>query len=244
MSKAARYKQVLKEAEEDDNIIGLILAGGRGKGFTNKNSDYDVILIVKDEAVKDYREKYSKLNVVDELDIYNIFSLSEFRNYADFGTEFAWDRYNFTHLMAQVDKTGEVQKIIDEKGTLPKDKINEVVTYNLGSYINFYYRSTKNSLEKNRIAQCLAASESISPLLTAIFALEGKIRPYNKYLEFELNNYPLIKLPFKPNEFIKSILKIIATADIKTQKEVFVRFRHVFYLNGYNYEIDSWEGKV
>lgn len=243
MNKDEQYNKISADAKEDPSVIGFILTGGRAKGFFNENSDYDVMIVLNDEAGEDVKKKYLEYKMPNDLEVF-VFSLSEFKKYAEFGSDFAWDRYNFAHIKAQIDKTGEIQKLIDEKGTLPNDKINKVVSYNLGAYINFYYRSFKNEREGNKIAQRLAAAESIPMLLTATFALEGRIRPYNKYLEWELENYPLTKLPFTPKEFIEKILDIISTGNIKTQKEFFAKFRKIFYENGYNEEIDSWEGKV
>jgi hypothetical protein len=37
----------------------------------------------------------------------------------------------------------------------------------------------------------LEEMESVSWCLTALFALHGRLRPYNKYLRWELTTYPL-----------------------------------------------------
>lgn len=39
-----------------------------------------------------------------------------------------WDRYDFTHVNALVDKNNTIQKLIDEKGKIPKDKIRDFVS--------------------------------------------------------------------------------------------------------------------
>ncbi len=41
----------------------------------------------------------------------------------------------------------------------------------------------------NIIASRLEASEQIGALLNALFAIEGKVKPYYKYLEWELNTH-------------------------------------------------------
>ena len=44
------YEAYAEKAKNDERIIGIILAGGRGKGASSENSDYDVILVTTDEG--------------------------------------------------------------------------------------------------------------------------------------------------------------------------------------------------
>ena len=236
--KEETYQNILDESKSDSDIIGFILSGGRGKGFETKYSDYDTILVVSDDKEKEYQEKYK--NFTDTNDVYiKVFSLHEFRKYAEFGSGFEWDRYNFAHLRAQVDKTGEIQKIIDEKGKLPEDKIKETVSFNLGCYINSYHRAMKNNRDGNFDASQLDAAESVPLLLAAVFALEGRMRPYNKYLEWELGKYPLAKLSWDGKTFFGMIKEILG-GNIETQKEIFNKVKQLFYENGFKAEIDDW----
>src|SRR3989339_802843 len=124
------YKKILSEAQKDENIIGFWLDGSRGKGMITANSDYDCKMVVKDGLEKDYKEKYKTEHSVG-VDV-DVMSLSEFREYAEWGSETAWDRYNFTRLKALVDKTGEIQKLIDAKGVVPPEKIRELIEFSIG----------------------------------------------------------------------------------------------------------------
>ena len=54
------YDKIYDEAKKDPNIIGFFLGGSRGRGFQTKYSDYDTYIIVKDKAVKEYKERYPK----------------------------------------------------------------------------------------------------------------------------------------------------------------------------------------
>lgn len=235
------YNQVLEEAKNDPDIIGLVLTAGRGKGMVTEFSDYDFFMIVKDEKIAKYKEKYESLKVSGHFDIF-VFSLSEFKEYAVWGSAFAWDRYNFSHLTAQVDKTGEIQKIIDEKGIIPKDQTKDFVTESIDAYINLYYRAIKNNRDGNKLAAHLDAVESIGYLLNTIFGLEGRLRPYNKYLEWELEKYPLSKLPWTTGDFLNKLEEIMATDNIEVQKEIFQKIKGVCQKNGYSEVIDEWEG--
>ena len=107
-----KFNQLLKRAKADSDVIDFFLVGSRGKGFENDKSDYDVIMIAKDEAVKTLKAEFAK-QTFEDIDL-NVMSLSEFKEYAEWGSLFAWDRYTFSHVKALVDKTGEVQKLIDK----------------------------------------------------------------------------------------------------------------------------------
>ncbi|HEY1710924.1 MAG TPA: hypothetical protein VGG10_21850 [Rhizomicrobium sp.] len=80
------YDDILKEAQENPAILGLLLSGSRGKGFENAHSDYDLILIAADDAVGGLREKYAGAKDID----LTVCSLAQFRDYAGWGSAEAW----------------------------------------------------------------------------------------------------------------------------------------------------------
>ena len=234
------YQQALGEAKSDPYILGLFLVAGRGKGFATEHSDYDLFIIVNDEKAEEYKENYQKLKIANVFDPF-VFSLSAFKNYAEMGSEFEWDRYNFAHIKAEVDKGG-VQELIDAKGILPNDKIEKVVEDQLDGYINLYYRSIKNHRDDNLFASRLDAAESIPYLLTALFAINGRVRPYNKYLKWELQNYPLKITSWATEEFLETITAVAFSGDIEIQKKLFNSVKELFTKNNFTKSIDGWSG--
>ena len=170
-----------------------------------------------------------------------MFSISEFRKHAEIGSPFEWDRASYAHVKAIIDKTGEIQKLIDEKGKIPKDKINKYVAGHLDGYINYVYRSLKCFRDGNPVGARLEASRSIHSFLDIIFGLEGRTTPYYKYLKWELEKHPLKKFSMNPKELIKIILRILEDADIKTQQKLFSDVEKVFRKENYSQVFDSWE---
>ena len=235
------YQKIFKEAETDKNVIGFILGAGRGKGFATEYSDYDIIIVVPDDKITEYEKKYESYYSTEIIEIH-IRSLSDFKQYATWGSVDAVHQYNFAYLKPQIDRTGEIQKIIDEKSIIPADKVKEFVNGELDKYINFYYRSVKNYRDKNFIASHLDATESIFALIAIVFALEGRLRPYNKFLEWELKTHPLKLLPWSGDIFLKKVEKIVKTGDIATQKEILNKVFKIFRHNGYDAVIDGWNG--
>ena len=88
------YAHLLDRAAADTDVLGLVLGGSRGKGLVRPGSDYDVDLVVADEAVATYRgfvERNARGNDVQ------VFTLSGFRDHAAWGSPTAWARYNYAH---------------------------------------------------------------------------------------------------------------------------------------------------
>ena len=46
-----QFQRLLRVAQDDPQIIGLVLTGSRGKGFGSEASDFDVLLVVHPEAL-------------------------------------------------------------------------------------------------------------------------------------------------------------------------------------------------
>lgn len=214
----ALFQQTLAMAHADPNIVGLYLGGSRGKGAATVHSDYDCDIVVLDQVAEEYRARFggddSGLNL-------GVFGLSEFRTYAAIGSPREWDRYNFAHLRAQVDKLdGEIQRIIDDKATMPADTAAARLPLTLDAYINFAYRSLKNARDGRALAAHLDATESVNHLLNLVFLLHARLRPYNKYLEWELTHWPLDDLPWTSAVFL-ALVKSITHEDLQAQRTVF-----------------------
>src|SRR5829696_79678 len=53
-----QFLLLLQEARADPQILGLVLTGSRGKGFGSETSDFDVLLVVRPEALETYRTRF------------------------------------------------------------------------------------------------------------------------------------------------------------------------------------------
>jgi len=236
-----QFVGLLKEAKINPDIIGLFLGGSRGKDFQNSHSDYDLYMIVKDKVAKIHQRKYGKIRF-KEIDLV-VMSLSEFRKYALWGSPEAWNRYDFTHVKALVAKISEIQKLINEKGSIPNDQRHDFIARSLDAYINGVFRSVKCFRNQNETGARMEASASIPYLLDLVFALHNRPRPFYGYLERELKKYPLEKLPWSEKKFSKMILNILSTADLKTQQKILKAVEKIFRKEGHGCVFNGWEGK-
>lgn len=232
-----KYEAFFKKAESDERIIGIMLSGGRGKGVFSPNSDYDVILISTDEGFEGVKKEYIKTEYIDSLP----HSISDFKEYAKTGTRTQYDKYTFTHNSVLVDKTGELEKLIEEKGSLSSDDAKKVAREALGGYLNSLHRYFKSIRNEKLFAAHLHAIDTIPRIITFLFAIENRVRPFNDFLEFELENYPLKKLPITSSDFITKIQSIAKNTDISTQKELLEIMRKLAIENGHDDRIKDWE---
>lgn len=235
------FNSIVDEAKNDPNVLGLILVGSRGKEFENEYSDYDAIIILKDEASEEIIEKYKNKKSVD-MDL-KIYSISDFKNYATWDSAMAWDRYTFAHVKILINKTEELEKIINDKGCIPKDKQKQFIEWWLDGYMNGAFRSIKALRNKNELGARLEATNSMLDLLTLVFAVNGRHRPFLGYTEKELIKYPLEKLPWEVSDFIKMISLVLKTSDLKTQQKLLRDIENWCQGLGYGHIIDAWEGK-
>jgi hypothetical protein len=235
------YAELRALAKRDPNVIGLFLGGSRGKGIVTEHSDYDVYLIVR-KNVGEYRRKFPLRHGDDPQII--VFSLAELRRHAAIGSESEWDRYNFAHVTVEFDKTGgEIQQLVDEKGSLPADSARSIAAEALDAYINHYYRSAKNLRDGNELAGRLDAAESIPWFLTTLFALHERVRPFNKYLRWELEQHPLPGDEWSAARLLPMLEAVIA-GDLAAQRILFRALERLARERGHGEVVEGWGDDV
>ena len=186
-----RYFELLELAETRPEVLAFWLTGSRGKGRETVESDYDCVLIVRDEAFEAWRTRHATR--ADGLTDCSVMTLDGLRAHTAWGGPDAWDRYSYAHVPVLVDRTeGLCQQIIDEKTRVPHPEVAGFVDRSLDHYLNQTYRALKCLRDGLTDAARLEAAEGIAPLLDALFALDsGRLRPFYKYLAWELAEHPL-----------------------------------------------------
>ena len=99
----------------------------------------------------------------------------------------------------------------------------------LDGYVNSLHRSLKN------------AQESVRWWLDFVFAVHGRIRPYNKWLEWELAHHPL---PPSCNLQLGRLERIARTPDGGEQRALFRETEALAREHGLDATIDGWEPEV
>ena len=233
------FNEIFSRAKKDRNIIGFFLGGSRGKGLSREYSDYDIYIIVKDEVAGNYKMEYPK-NRYKGLDLM-VYSLSEFKNLYYWGSPEQFGRYSFAHVTALIDKSGKIQEILNETAQIPENELYKFIPSALDAYINFFYRSLKCIRDGNIPAARLEAAYSIPFLLDVLFAIHnGRLRPYYKYLKWEIENFPLKKLSLNADELIGLLMKVLDDADYKSQQRLMKITEIICQKEGFDFQFDSW----
>src|SRR5215213_4239352 len=240
-----QFQCLLQEAREDPQIVALVLTGSRGKGFGSEASDFDVLLVVRPEALETYRARFYERESWDDFDWW-VTSLPELEPIAaTWGDPLGWEifcneRYSFADVSVLVDKTGEVQQLVEAKGAIPEEHRLPIVYTALGAYTNSLYRSLKCLSSGNNLGARLEAADAIGHALTVIFALEGRHRPYYGYLARELDARPLATFPLPADELLAMIDSILDRADAATQQRLLAIIDSLGRRAGCDQAFDEW----
>jgi predicted nucleotidyltransferase len=239
---APSYDELVELAHREDDVLGLVLGGSRGKGaLVGPTSDYDVYLVVRDP--EPYRRRFPTRHG-DPVEVFAL-SLKELREHGEIGSDSEWNRYTFAHVRPVVDKTdGELARVVEAKGRLPRADARRVAAEALDGYVNCYYRSAKNARAGLALAAKLDAAESIPYVLTSLFALHERVRPYNKYLEWELERFPLGSGGWSAERLLPRLRRIVATGDLAEQQRLFRAVEELARERGLGVVIDGWEPDV
>jgi predicted nucleotidyltransferase len=191
---------LLSEARADDNILGVVVFGSRGKGaFVRDESDWDVFVIVREHRGERPFVHGARLETVE-------LTLDELRNQPD------WNRYALAWLEPQLDKTGEVAKALRDGVRVDPATAGEP----LDAYMNSTYRSLKNTELGLELAALLDAQDAVRWYLDFVFVVHDRLRPFNKWLAWELEHHPL------PSDVPLARLERIArTGDLEEQAALF-----------------------
>jgi predicted nucleotidyltransferase len=176
-------------ARQDPGIVGIILTGSAARGMATQRSDVDVI-VVRDERETDGTREVERSSAIDEIPM----TLAELETVKPIGSEGAWERWSFAWAQVLRDSTGgRILEAVRRQPTLSEQEIRVLIidSSRLDEFINFTYRSLKSHRDGRIEAARLDSTESIPPMLDVVFALSGRVRPYNKYLAWELSEHPL-----------------------------------------------------
>jgi predicted nucleotidyltransferase len=221
------FEELLEDARAREEVVGLYVFGSRGRDFmVDAHSDWDVCIVLAHSAARDEFTREFPFAHGAPVEIVTV-TLDELRvNPSEHG------RYAAAHADVVLDKTGgELARVVAEQESLPGESRNVVVRDALNGYINQAYRSL-------RYGTRLDAIEAIPYALRTIFALENRVRPYNKYLEWELRHHPLQDWDA---EELLPLLDRVLTGEPEAQHELFNRIEPLARRAGFGDVVDGWE---
>lgn len=182
------YADLLRRAHADPAVLGLVLSGSQARGLAGPYSDHDVYVIVESRGGAWQRTVRSA--ALDEI----VMTRAELAD-----TSLLWPRYSFRGARLLLDRlptggapSGGIAELVRAQATpTPAECDSWLRDDALGGYLNLAYRAAKSRRDGHHEAARLDEWESVAYFLTSLFALHGRLRPYNKYLRWELTTYPL-----------------------------------------------------
>jgi Nucleotidyltransferase domain len=221
------FDDLLEAARSREDVVGLYVFGSRGRDFmVDERSDWDVCVVLADPEARERFDREFPYAHGARVEIVST-TLDGIRNESS-----EHGRYAAAHADVVLDKTGgELTRVVAEQESLPSGTRDAVVREALDGYINQTYRSL-------RYGTRLDAVEAIPYALRTIFALENRVRPYNKYLEWELRHHPLDGWTA---DDLLPLLDRVLTGERKAQHELFELIEEPARREGFGDVVDGWE---
>jgi hypothetical protein len=227
---ALTFEELLREAEADSDVVGVFFGGSRGKGaLLTEWSDHDVWVVVRDDTAYGRWAERHPFRHGDPVEVILV-TLDRLRTHPP--------DYTFAHVTPLVDRGG-IAELLAAKAQVDPVGAGEP----LDDYVNCYYRSAKNARDGLALEARLDAAESIPYFLQFLFTVSGRVRPYNKWLRWELEQHPL-EPPWTAAELLPRLVRILATGDQEEQRALFRDAERLARGRGLGEVIDGWQPDV
>jgi predicted nucleotidyltransferase len=238
------FAELVEVARHDDGVVGLVLTGSRGSGFAVTDaSDWDVRLVVRDEVRDEYRERFGTPHG-SAVEVF-VLTFDALAAVGEIGSPTAWDRPSYVDAQVVVDTPdGRVAALVDTMRTLSPVAAHALAAERLDDYVNSYHRSAKSHRLGHEVEAHLDAVESVPPLLETLFALHGRVRPFNKLLRYELDRQPFDGEAWAADALLPRLRRILATGDLAEQQRLFRDVEALGRAHGLGDVIDGWEPDV
>lgn len=226
----------LRQLAHVEGLIGVILLGSISAGMDDETSDYDIHIVVSDEAMEAHPEyRDLTLGLDAKADVWTT-SLSELKAYDRHG----YDVRELLHAMFPVDADGLLKRTVDELIHYPESELHPLVSARLDSYYDGVFRSLKCFRKGFTFGGYQMAARSMEFFVETLWALNGLVMPFVNRAPYLLHT--LKKLPFDAPATRGMMERIAMDADIRTQLMLMDRMFVFMEENGYKQVLDDWEG--
>ncbi len=234
------YLVTLRRAAADSTVVGVVVFGSRAAAaLVTHESDVDAFVIVDGPDAAPARWQTPHGSPVEVWAV----TLDEFRDHGLPGSPTAWNRPAFIRARVDLDRLdGEIGRLVDRKRRLDAEEATALANASLGDALNSLYRALRNVEAGRDLAARLDAADAVGPMLAAAFALEGRVRPFNKWLQFELDAEPL-QGPENAAIF-PAAERLLAHATPRVLRSAFRQLEAAARASGRDAIVDDWEPDV
>lgn len=201
---------------DDPDVVGVVLSGSAARGMATSRSDLDVHVVLRPGAERRQVRRSPELDEIPE-------PLEELEDVPAYGSEGWWFRWSFAWARVLRDDTGgRVEAAVRRLATVPAEEQRAILVDHdrLDGWVNFAYRALKSDRDGRPLETRLDAAESVPWLLDVVFTLCGRVRPYNKYLTWELREHPLPVTEWSAGDLLPQITRML-DGDVGALREVF-----------------------
>jgi hypothetical protein len=238
------YRQLLERAAAEPDVVGVVAFGSRAAGvFVTEQSDVDCFVVV--DGPESAADRWAT-NHGESVEVWPL-TLDAFRLHAMPGTAQEWNRPAFIRARVDLDKLdGEIARIVERKRRLTPAEAETTARDAIDDAINAIYRARRNVEAGRDLEGRLDAVQAIGPFLTAAFALDERVRPFNKWLRRDLSDEPLRATRSSSVLEIAEELAGKATQEslVAALSAAFVVLEDAARSRGHGERIDGWEPDV
>jgi len=230
---------VIHQACEDPAVAGVLLGGSRGAGCADDWSDYDLSIVLTDDAFDERCARGEDARVKPwrregRLDL----SYTCLRELDRLAANPGWWTPGYATTRVLLDKTGAVTRALEAIVSFLPEKARADAAAWFDAYLNGFYRSLKAWRRGNELGARLEAAESMMHLVRALFSLEGLWPPYHDRLTAQLRL--LAGQGWSTETLSATILAILRTADPTLQQRLEAEVEDLMRDRGFGGVVDEW----
>ena len=219
-----------------EGLVGVLLLGSVSAGMDDEDSDYDVQIIVTDEALEKHPEYIDLMIDLDrKADIWTT-TLGELKAYDRRGTDIP----ELLHAVYIMDPDGLLRETVDALIRCTPEEQRALIPGTLDAYYNAVFRSLKSFRRGFTFGGYQMAASSMDHFTEVLWAVNGFVKPYMNRVPYLLHT--LTKLPFSEERTRELIERIAKDADIPSQIALLDCMLDFMAENGYKKVQDDWEG--
>ena len=237
MNKTEYVRQQAENAlQHVEGLVGVLLLGSVSAGMDDDDSDYDVQIIVTDEALERHPEYIDLMIPLNKkADIWTT-TLSELKAYDRNG----FDIPELLHAVYLIDTDGQLRETVEALIHYPEEKLPDLISRRLDEYYNAVFRSQKSFRRGVDFGGYQFASASVNLAVELLWAVNGLVTPYMNRVPHLMHT--LEKLPFPASKTVALLEQIAKDADISAQIQLIDAMFAFMAEQGYRKVQDDWEG--